>query len=177
MLWMATFVLFLSFRHFPAICPHVVAFFIFLLCKFSMQWVTVFGFSPVWLACCFRCSEVLLKSSSTCLLVRGSPDTWKLELFTNEDLSTLIMGGFSCLCGSWCCRRSVLKENPFAHALHFSNFLLCCVPCCSAKWKIPLKTGPHTSQGWVFWEEEGSLEVLACDTATETLCSKEQEIE
>ena len=68
--------------------------------------------------------------------------------------------------------RVCTEIKSFAHALQFSSFLLCCVPCFSAKWTMPLMTGPHTSQGWVFWEDEGFLQVLACDTPTETLLFK-----
>lgn len=36
---------------------------------------------------------------------------------------------------------------------------------------MSFKTGPQLSQGWLFWEDKGTLVFFAFDTLTETLCS------
>lgn len=70
----------------------------------------------------------------------------------------------------------VCTEIKYFCTCPYTSVVSCCVvfPAAQAWETMSLKTGPHTRE-WVFWDE-GFLEVLACDTATETLCSKEASI-
>lgn len=65
----------------------------------------LFGFSLVWTAFGWRFSVVVSKSFSISPQLRGFPDTWKLQLFANEALSTLLIRVFSPTCCFWCCWR------------------------------------------------------------------------
>lgn len=38
---------------------------------------------------------------------------------------------------------------------------------------MSLKTGPHSPQGWVFWEDKAALGVVASDAPKESICSKD----
>ena len=140
-----------------------------LLCKVDSHWVTVFGFSTVWVVCCCRCPIMVGKSFSNSLQVNGFCNTRNLQLLKNLASSTLLLRVFSPMC-SWCCWKFALKQNCFTHAPHLNSFWVCCVSWCSAKWKTFFKTGPQVSQGWIFWEDKAAFGVLACDTPREVIC-------
>lgn len=141
--------------------------FLFLCWEVPLRLELLFGFSVVWVACC-RWPEAAGQFFPTPARVEGFCDFLKSQLFANEGLSAVLTKSSSPLSCSWSCWQFALKENCFPHAPQLS---LCSVSRCSVKWKISVKTGPHISQGWMFWEDWDSLEVLACGTPTGMLCS------
>lgn len=117
------------------------------------------GFSPLEVIWCWRRPTVPGKSIPTFLQVKGFPDTWTMQLFTNAALSTSLFSVVKCF---WSCCR-------FADAPVKYGFC----PGKSAGYKMSFRIGTHFSQGWAFSVNGPTFGVLTCDKASrETFCSE-----